>query len=88
MSLLRGEVKIIVCDSEGNLKCGNDAVEYEQEAWSGLFYVLCHSEKMVPKGIECPISTEEWHELGEYIYDSKEEAIAAWNRRDGDIYGK
>lgn len=76
-----GEIKVIVCDDEGNLKFGSIAAEYEQNPWSGLRYQLYHTEKMVPEGVECPISTEEGYSLGCYSYDSKDDALAAANLR-------
>jgi hypothetical protein len=71
-----GETKIAVCDSEGNLR--DD--DYEQNPWSGLGYQLIHT---IEENEGCPIAKYDCDgaEMGVYIYDSKEEAIEAWNRR-------
>lgn len=71
-----GKTKIAVCDSEGNLR--DD--DYEQNPWSGLGYQLIHT---IEENEGCPIAKYDCDgaEMGVYIYDSKEEAIEAWNRR-------
>ena len=71
-----GEAEIVVCDDEGNL---HDE-EYEKDAWSGLGYKIIHSHE---KNEGCPIARYEEDEakMGVYIYDTREEAIEAWNRR-------
>ena len=72
-----GEVRIVVCDSEGNLRPD----EYENDPWSGLGFKLYHDETMT-NGEYCPIAGHESEgTLGMYIYDTKEEAIEAWNTR-------
>lgn len=72
-----GEVRIVVCDSEGNLRPD----EYENDPWSGLGFKLYHDETMT-NGEYCPIAGHESEgTLGMYIYDTREEAIEAWNIR-------
>ena len=72
-----GTVRIVVCDDEGNYPKPEG---YEDEPWSGLGYLLCHSEKDAIG--ECPIAGEPYEDmLGRIIYDTPEEAIAAWNKR-------
>lgn len=67
-----GTAKIIVCDDEGN--CHPD--DYENDPWSGLGYFLYHS---VTENPNCPIAHDEGSQCGCYIYDSRNEAISAWN---------
>ena len=75
-----GEVSIVVCDDEGNT---HYELEYEENPWSGLGYRLYHDETQA--GEDCPIARHECEgELGMWIYDSREEAIEAWNRRTGE----
>lgn len=70
-----GTVKIQINDDEGNL---HDE-EYEKDPWSGLSYSLVHFRE---DNIDCPIVNNEDDEpLGGYLYDSKEEAIKCWNKR-------
>lgn len=66
-------VGLQLCDSAGNFR----EPEYEEEPWSGLGFQLIHKVK----DGECPIATHEGESLGSFIYDTKETAIAAWNRR-------
>lgn len=68
------EVRIRVCDDEGNIHTD----EYEDEPWSGQGYVLVHEEE---EGVQCPIATEPDESLGRFIYDSREEAIKTWSMR-------
>ena len=72
-----GEVKIVVCDDEGNDH--ND--DYENDPWSGLGYKLRHTGEDVPNGVECPIATHDGEDLGKLIYDTREEAATIWNSR-------
>lgn len=67
-----GEVKIIVCDDEGNHP---KEPGYEQNPWSGLGFMLYHSEDDNP---DCPIAHEAEGQFGRKIYNSREEAAAAW----------
>lgn len=69
-----GEVKLQICDDEGNFH--DD--EYELDAWSGLGFLIIHN---VESNQDCPIAKYEGENLGIYIYDSREEAAEAWNRR-------
>lgn len=72
------EIRVIVCDDEGNW---HQEEGYEENPWSGLGYMLYHDIADVPKG-ECPIARHEGEgELGMWIYDTRAEAIEAWNRR-------
>lgn len=80
-----GEVKVAVCDDEGNIKRpigGKYAEEYEKDPWSGLRYKLWHDETMT-NGNECPIAHEDspLGGLGRCIYKSREDAFEAWNAR-------
>lgn len=72
-----GNVRILVCDDEGNIH----SEEYEDDPWSGLGYQLNHNQN--DKIGECPIATEDDYDvtLGFCIYDTREEATAAWNKR-------
>ena len=72
-----GEAKIIICDDEGNIHREDG---YEQDPWSGLGYQIEHSEKSGAKE-GCPIATFNGYTIGILIYDSREEAITAWNTR-------
>lgn len=73
-----GEVRIVVCDDEGNIRPD----EYEDDPWSSLGYMLVHEEE---DGIKCPIATEPDEPLGRMIYDSREEAIETWSQRKGSL---
>ena len=79
-----GNIRIVVCDDEGNTH--NE--DYEHNPWSGLGYQLYHDITDDPQN-QCPIAGHE-HEgiMGVWIYDTREEAIEAWNRRvsDGKVY--
>ena len=68
--------KTLVSDSEGNIRPD----EYEQDPWSGLGYQLEHLAVEEDK-IVCPVATFKDDYLGTQIYDSREEAIEAWNSR-------
>ena len=71
------EIKIVVCDDEGNIQ----KEEYEKKPWSGLGYQLYHDINDDPTN-SCPIAGHEGEgELGVWIYDTKEAAVEAWNRR-------
>lgn len=71
------KIRIVVCDDEGNI---HDA-EYEHDAWSGLGYMLYHDITDDPKE-KCPIAKHEYEGvMGIFIYDTRGEAIEAWNRR-------
>ena len=71
------KIRIVVCDDEGNLHCD----EYEENPWSGLGYRLYHDIADDPTE-KCPIAGHEAEgEMGIWIYDTREKAIEAWNRR-------
>lgn len=72
-----GNVRILVSDDEGNIH----PKEYEDDPWSGLGYQLAHDESDAIG--ECPIAKFDGDEstLGISIYDTREEAINAWNKR-------
>lgn len=72
-----GVVHIVICDHEGNLH----SKEYEQDPWSGIGYMLYHDTRDDVTG-KCPIAGHECEGvLGTFIYDTREEAEYAWNRR-------
>lgn len=71
------KIRIVVCDDEGNMH--ND--DYENDPWSGLGYRLYHDVDDVPNE-DCPIAGHRGEgNMGIWIYDSREEAAEAWNRR-------
>lgn len=72
-----GKVEVVVCDDEGN----RHTEEYEKDPWSGLGYMLSHSEDNAIG--DCPIAQYAGESVGILIYDSREEAIEAWNNRAG-----
>lgn len=71
-----GEAKIAISDAEGN---AHDA-DYENDPWSGLSFRITHAHE---SNDGCPIAEYDCDgaALGVYLYDSREEAAAAWNRR-------
>lgn len=69
-----GLARIIICDDEGN----HHPEEYEDDPWSGLGFMLEHNEEDNPN---CPIAHEKYEQCGRTIYDTREEAAAAWNKR-------
>ena len=75
-----GKATIVYCDDEGNIH-GDD---YKDNPWSGLGYQIRHSHE---ENEDCPIAryAEDGAIMGSvYIYDTREEAIKAWNRRASD----
>ena len=67
-----GEARLVVCDSEGNVHDES----YEADPYSGLSYAIVHGSDDCCG--ECPVSTSDplpW------LYETREEAVAAWNRR-------
>lgn len=75
-----GAAMITCCDDEGNIH--DDG--YENDPWSGLGYQIKHAHE---ENEDCPIATyaEDGAIMGGvYIYDTREEAIEAWNRRVND----
>ena len=77
----KGTAKIIVCDDEGN----HHPDDYENDPWSGIGYFLYHSESENP---DCPIAHDDYTQCGRYIYDSREDAIDAWNTRPAQPIGR
>lgn len=74
------EIRVVCTDDEGNL---HDE-DYERNPWSGLGYKLYHDITDV-EDENCPIARHEGEgEMGVWIYDTKEEAIEAWNKRISD----
>ena len=74
------KIRIIICDDEGN----EHDTDYENDAWSGLGYMLYHDITDDLSG-ECPIAGYEGEGIiGIHIYGTREEAAEAWNRRYGD----
>lgn len=72
-----GEVLIMVCDDEGNIHTW----DYEYDPWSGLAYCLWHSQ-VENLTNECPIAGHEGEgKMGVWLYESRDEAAEAWNRR-------
>ena len=69
-----GNVEFLILDDEFNIRGDG----YADNPWSGLRYGLSHMESA---NDGCPIATEDGALLGVYAYDTKEEAIEAWNRR-------
>lgn len=71
-----GEAKITVSDREGN---DRDA-DYENEPYSGLSFKITHVHE---ENEGCPIASYECDgaSMGVYLYDSREEAVRAWNTR-------
>ena len=75
-----GSAKIVLCDDEGNL---HDK-DYAQRPYSGVGFMIRHTHEENP---QCPIAIYEVDGgivSGVYIYDTKEQAAEAWNRRVND----
>lgn len=73
-------IRIVVCDDEGNVH--DD--DYENNPWSGIGYRIYH-DITDDLSNSCPIARHEGEgEIGIWIYDSRSEAIEAWNRRSND----
>jgi hypothetical protein len=69
-----GEADFILTDSEGNLR----PESYLDEPWSGVGYLIDHNNE---KNVDCPIANHPQECVGSFIYDSKQDAIKAWNTR-------
>lgn len=65
---------IAICDDEGN----NRDEDYEQDPYSGLGFRISHE---VENTNDCPIAAYTGETLGTFIYETREEAITAWNNR-------
>ena len=74
------KIRIMVWDDEGDRR----DPEYEKDPWSGLRYQLYHDITDDPTN-SCPITKHKGEgEMGVWFYDTREEAIEAWNRRAND----
>jgi len=72
-------VFIGVHDDEGNFH-GLLGCDYESKPWSGLSYALHHEGWG-----DCIMCTDDANEvMGGVLFDTAEEAIETWNRRDLD----
>lgn len=71
-----GQAQLVVSDDEGNLR----DEEYEKDPWSGLTFKIQHVHE---ENEGCPIATYEVDDatMGIYLYESRNEAILAWNLR-------
>lgn len=71
-----GTANIVISDDEGNLR----EPEYEKDQRSGLSFKIQHTHE---ENEGCPIATYECDDatMGVYLYDSREEAAAAWDKR-------
>lgn len=67
-------INLGISDDEGNMR----DEEYESEPWSGLTFTLIHEYQ---DGVGCPIATHHGEILGCRLYESREEATQAWNKR-------
>ncbi len=66
---------IQLTDEEGNHR----QQAYLDNSYSGVGYVLCHTDKSDIN--DCPIATSEGEDLGNLIYDTEDEAAEYWNKR-------
>lgn len=66
-------IRLQLCDSAGNFR----GPEYADNPWGRLGFQLIHEVK----DGECPIATHDGESLGSFIYDTREQAAEAWNRR-------
>ena len=72
-----GKATIVCCDEDCNIR--SDA--YTEDPWNGLCYQIRHSHE---ENEGCPIATyaSDGAIVGNvYLYETKEEAADAWNRR-------
>lgn len=72
-----GKAKLSISDDEGNHRDQN----YENDPWSGLSFRIQHN---YDENKDCPIASytpAEGGSIGVHLYDSREEAIEAWNTR-------
>ena len=80
MSVRGGIPDIGIFDDEGNV---HNEIGYETDPWSGLAYGIVHDDTNAnDEDFVCPIATSEiGFPIGRFLYDTKAEAIEAWNRR-------
>lgn len=73
-----------IFDDEGNR---HNEMGYEENPWSGLTYGIVHDDTNTnDEDVDCPIAVADiGYPIGRFLYDSKEEAIEAWNRRASDV---
>lgn len=71
-----GRAQLVISDDEGNLR----DEKYEKDPWSGLSFQILHVHEE-NKG--CPIAKYEIDgaSMGVYLYESRDEALQAWNLR-------
>lgn len=69
-----GAASFAISDDEGNDR--DEA--YESDPWSGLAFRIEHQYEL---NKECPIAGYRGEPLGVHLYDSREDAAAAWNKR-------
>lgn len=67
---------IQICDEEGNYR--NE--DYLNDPWSGISYQIRHCGQDV-EDADCPILMED----GPYLYNKREDAVNAWNKRYTDV---
>lgn len=71
-----GAVEIIVCDRLGNFE--TEDYENNPSPRRGLRFCLSHSMVDNP---ECPIANDPDEPCGTFLYDTRKDAINAWNKR-------
>lgn len=71
-----GNVSLGVSDDEGNQR----NLEYENDPWSGLSFTILHGHE---SNKDCPVAKyeEDGGMMGVYLYESRDEAMNAWNKR-------
>lgn len=67
-----GDATVGISDDEGNIRGG----DYELDPWSGLCFYIQHDNQ---SNDQCPVAHHDGEILGSLFYDSREEAIEAWN---------
>lgn len=71
-----GSASVGISDDEGNPR----DEKYENNPWSGLSFTILHGHD---NNKECPIANhdEDGATVGILLYESREEAVQAWNKR-------
>lgn len=71
-----GNVSLGIRDDEGNHR--NE--DYENDPYSGLTFTILHDHE---SNKDCPIAKykEDGGMMGVYLYESRHEAMQAWNKR-------